>query len=65
MRIALGQINPTVGDFPGNSAKIVAYAQRAKSAGVELLDLSTGEPYDLPLVRFFRERARRVARAGG
>lgn len=33
--------------------------------GVEWLELSTGEPYDRPLVRFFRERARRVARAGG
>jgi len=33
--------------------------------GVDLLELSTGEPYDRPLVRFFRERARRVARAGG
>jgi len=53
-----------------------AYAARAasrrqgtiealKSAGVELLELSTGQPYDLPLVRFFRERARRVARSGG
>jgi len=53
-----------------------AYASRAeasreatvralKSAGVELLALSTAEPYDRPLVRFFRERARRVARSGG
>jgi uncharacterized protein (DUF58 family) len=53
-----------------------AYAARAsslregtvaalKGAGVELLELSTGEPYDRPLVRFFRERARRVARSGG
>jgi uncharacterized protein (DUF58 family) len=36
-----------------------------RRAGVELLQLSTGEPYDRPLVRFFRERARRVARSGG
>jgi uncharacterized protein (DUF58 family) len=33
--------------------------------GVDLLEISTGEAYDAPLVRFFRERARRVARAGG
>lgn len=36
-----------------------------RRSGVDLLELSTGEPYDLPLSRFFRERARRVARAGG
>ena len=36
-----------------------------RRTGVELLELSTGEPYELPLVHFFRERARRVARSGG
>jgi uncharacterized protein (DUF58 family) len=44
-------------------------AQRLRRAvrrtGVDLLELSTGEPYDQPLTRFFHERARRVARAGG
>ena len=34
-------------------------------SGIDLLELSTGESYDMPLVRFFRERARRVAMAGG
>ena len=33
--------------------------------GVDLLELSTGEPYEMPLVRFFHERARRAAMAGG
>jgi NAD+ synthase (glutamine-hydrolysing) len=37
VRIALGQINPTVGDFPGNSAKIIEYALRARSAGADLI----------------------------
>ena len=37
VRIALGQINTTVGDFPGNSAKIIEYAQRARSAGADLI----------------------------
>src|SRR6185369_5962535 len=37
MKIALGQINPTVGDFPGNAAKIVAYAQQARAAGAGLI----------------------------
>jgi NAD+ synthase (glutamine-hydrolysing) len=37
VKIALGQINPTVGDFSGNSAKIIAFAQRARSAGAGLV----------------------------
>ncbi|HKD92564.1 MAG TPA: nitrilase-related carbon-nitrogen hydrolase, partial [Terriglobales bacterium] len=36
MKIALGQINTTVGDFSGNSAKIVDYARRAREAGAAL-----------------------------
>ena len=37
MKIALGQINPTVGDFPGNRNKIVEYSHRAQSAGAGLI----------------------------
>ncbi len=37
MRIALGQINPTVGDFAGNSGKIIENAQRAQAAGAYLI----------------------------
>jgi NAD+ synthase (glutamine-hydrolysing) len=37
VKIALGQINPTVGDFTGNAAKIIDFAQRAKSAGAGLI----------------------------
>jgi NAD+ synthase (glutamine-hydrolysing) len=37
VRIALGQINTTVGDFSGNSAKIIEYAQRARSGGHDLI----------------------------
>lgn len=37
MRIALGQINPTVGDFAGNSGKIIENAQRAQAAGAYLV----------------------------
>jgi len=36
-----------------------------RRTGVDLLELSTGEDYEMPLVRFFRERARRAVRAGG
>ena len=37
MKIALGQINPTVGDFSGNAAKIIEYSRRAQAAGAELI----------------------------
>ena len=37
MKIALGQINPTVGDFPGNSAKIIDFSKRAQAAGAGLV----------------------------
>ena len=37
MKIALGQINPTVGDFIGNAAKIIDFSRRAQSAGAGLI----------------------------
>ena len=37
MRIALAQINPTVGDFSGNLEKIRAYTERAVEQGAELV----------------------------
>ena len=37
MKIALAQINPTVGDFAGNTNKILEYAQRAASMGATLV----------------------------
>ena len=37
MKIALGQINPTVGNFEGNRSKIVQYAGRAQQAGAGLI----------------------------
>jgi NAD+ synthase (glutamine-hydrolysing) len=36
MKIALAQLNPTVGDFSGNSAKILDFARRAKERGADL-----------------------------
>lgn len=36
MKIALAQINPTVGDFTGNLAKIVSAAERAAALGARL-----------------------------
>src|SRR5438477_3705615 len=37
MKIALGQINPTVGDFSGNAAKIIDFSRRAHAAGAGLV----------------------------
>jgi NAD+ synthase/NAD+ synthase (glutamine-hydrolysing) len=37
VKIALGQINPTVGDFSRNAAKIVQFALQARSAGAGLI----------------------------
>ena len=37
MKIALGQINPTVGDFSGNAAKMVEFSRRAQAAGAGLI----------------------------
>src|ERR1700752_2870241 len=37
VQIALGQINPTVGDFSGNAAKIIDYARRARAGGAGLI----------------------------
>ena len=37
MRIALAQINPTVGDFAGNLAKITEFVERAAAEGAELV----------------------------
>jgi NAD+ synthase/NAD+ synthase (glutamine-hydrolysing) len=37
VKIALGQINPTVGDFSGNAAKIIQFAMQARNAGAGLI----------------------------
>jgi NAD+ synthase (glutamine-hydrolysing) len=52
MRLALAQINTTVGDFPGNRAKILTFARQAADRGAELvlfpeLSLTGYPPRDL------------------
>jgi NAD+ synthase (glutamine-hydrolysing) len=37
VKIALGQINPTVGDFSGNAAKMIDLARRAQTDGAGLI----------------------------
>ena len=39
--------------------------ETVRRAGVDLLELSSGKSYEMPLIRFFHDRARRVAMAGG
>ena len=58
VRVAMAQINPTVGDLSGNSAKILDFAKRAKQAGAQIVlfpELAlTGYPIeDLALSRDF------------
>ncbi|MDP2247951.1 MAG: NAD+ synthase, partial [Nitrosomonadales bacterium] len=60
MKIAIAQINSTVGDIGGNSAKILQYAEQAKQAGASLLitpelALSGYPPEDLLLREDFNQ----------
>jgi NAD+ synthase (glutamine-hydrolysing) len=66
VRIALAQINPTVGDFSGNSRKIIDYSLRATSAGADLvlfpeLSVCGYPPRDLVERPSFVDRNRQAA----
>lgn len=70
MKIALGQINPTVGDFSGNAAKIIEFSRRAQAGGAGLilfpeLSVCGYPPRDLverpSFVAHNRESAERIA----
>ncbi len=37
VKIALGQINTTIGDFTGNTARIIEFSNRAREAGANLI----------------------------
>jgi NAD+ synthase (glutamine-hydrolysing) len=61
MKIALAQFNPIIGDFEGNSARILQLASEAKSSGADLavfpeLCLCGYPPQDLVERRAFMER---------
>ena len=65
VRIGLGQINTTIGDFSGNSEKIIEYAQRARSGGCDLilfpeLSICGYPPRDLVERPWFVERNWRI-----
>ena len=64
MRVAVAQIDTTVGDFAGNSEKIVAFGRRAENEGADLvlfpeLALSGYPPKDLLERRSFLAEAER------
>jgi NAD+ synthase (glutamine-hydrolysing) len=70
VKIALGQINPTVGDFAGNAAKIIEFSRRAQGDGAGLilfpeLSVCGYPPRDLveraSFVQHNRESADRIA----
>jgi NAD+ synthase (glutamine-hydrolysing) len=66
LRVALAQINPTVGDLDGNAQKIVEYIERARAAGADLvafpeLCLTGYPPEDLLLkTGFLHQNMRRL-----
>ena len=65
MKIALAQINPTVGDFTGNAAKLRQYTLCAQSRGASLvvfpeLSVCGYPPRDLVEVPAFVTRSRQV-----
>ena len=62
MRVALAQINPTVGDFEGNTALLGKFYKKASEAGADVavfpeLVLTGYPPEDLLLRREFVDRA--------
>jgi NAD+ synthase/NAD+ synthase (glutamine-hydrolysing) len=72
VKIALGQINPIVGDFSGNAEKMIAFSRRAQAGGAELilfpeLSVCGYPPRDLVERPWFvarnRETAERIAEA--
>jgi NAD+ synthase (glutamine-hydrolysing) len=74
LRVAVAQIDTTVGDFAGNSEKIVAFGRRAEKEGADLvlfpeLALSGYPPKDLLDRRSFLDAAERssarIARESG
>src|SRR3990170_3547002 len=66
LRIALAQINPTVGDLEGNTSKILAFLDRAREDAADLvafpeLAITGYPPEDLVLKpSFIRDNRRKL-----
>jgi NAD+ synthase (glutamine-hydrolysing) len=63
VKIALAQINPTVGDFAGNTKRILEYAERAGERGAAIVVFPELAVCGYPPADFL-EKAAFVARAG-
>lgn len=63
MKIALAQINPTVGDFQGNTQKIIDFARQAGAAGAQVVMFPELAVCGYPPADFL-EKPSFVARAG-
>jgi NAD+ synthase (glutamine-hydrolysing) len=63
VKIALAQINPTVGDFAGNTKKILEFAARGGELGAELVVFPELSVCGYPPADFL-EKAAFIARAG-
>jgi len=65
LRVALAQINPTVGDLAGNAALITTYTEQAKKAGADVIVFPemvlTGYPVeDLAMRASFRSASKKA-----
>ena len=65
LRVALAQINPTVGDLAGNAALISTYTEQAKKAGADVIVFPemvlTGYPVeDLAMRASFRSASKKA-----
>ncbi|HET6449960.1 MAG TPA: NAD+ synthase [Spirochaetia bacterium] len=68
MKVACGQINPTIGDFSGNVEKILSFSEKARAAGCALvvfpeLCLCGYPPMDLLEYEWFVEENLKALRA--
>src|SRR5438270_12572500 len=71
LRVALAQIDTTVGDLDGNAAKIIEWTERARGLGADVvafpeLAVAGYPPEDLVLRRAFGEdKLKALERVGG
>ena len=66
LRVALAQLNPTVGDLEGNGCKVIEWTERAREAGADLVAFPelflTGYPPEDLLLKpsFIRDNLRQL-----
>jgi NAD+ synthase (glutamine-hydrolysing) len=71
LRVALAQLNPTVGDLAGNGRKVVEWTERARDAGADLVAFPelflTGYPPEDLLLKpsFIRDNLRQLEKIAG